>query len=73
MLPWAMILPLAGTSRYIPGVNTTTFNGTDAQTFDIQGTITGNLFTSTVDNTSSLTLSNAVGDEPGCGECRFQA
>ena len=51
----------SGTS-YIPGANTTYFNGTGSQTFDKQGTCTLNHLV--LSGTSSLTLNNAVATIP---------
>jgi gliding motility-associated-like protein len=49
---------------YTPGTNTTIFNGTSPQTFDIQGTITSNLNNLTISNASTLTLNNTNASVP---------
>ena len=55
---------IAAGTTYTPGTNTTTFNGSGSQTFDIQGTITGNLNNLTLAGATSLTLNNPVATTP---------
>ncbi len=47
-------------TTYTPGTNTTIFNGSGPQTFDILGTISGNLNNLTLSNASDLTLNNTT-------------
>lgn len=55
---------IASAGTYTPGTNTTIFNGTAPQTFDIQGTIIGNLNNLTISNASTLTLNNTNASVP---------
>jgi hypothetical protein len=48
---------MAAGSRYTPGDNTTTFNGTAGQSFANNGTITTGLYNLTITNTSNTSIS----------------
>ncbi|MBN2275401.1 MAG: hypothetical protein JXK95_13790, partial [Bacteroidales bacterium] len=49
---------VGASGAYTPGTNTTAFNGSGSQLFDMQGAVNGNLNNLVLENTSSLTINN---------------